>query len=139
MAYRGRRVTLHRNGVVYADYTMQGDPAAFGPDDTVYIGRRHLRAAGASCFSGEIEDARIYDRALTAEQIALLRPNLPSDPKPWAWWTFENGRAEDLMQTFPISEIMGKARVARGRLLLDGQESYAVFRRSATSPTPPKQ
>jgi hypothetical protein len=137
--YRGRRVALYRNGALYADYTMQEAPAAFGPDDTVLIGRRHLRAGGAACFSGVIDDARIYDRALTAEQIASLRPNLSSDPKPWAWWTFENGRAEDLMGTFQAGELVGRAHVVQGRLVLDGQESYAVFRRSTASPARPKQ
>jgi hypothetical protein len=139
VVYRGRQVTLYRNGALYAQYAMQGDPAAFGPDDTVFIGKRHLRAAGATCFSGEIEDARIYDRALTAEQITSLQPNLPSDPKPWAWWTFENDREEDLMRTFPAGEMVGKAHIERGRLCLDGRDSYAVFRRSVASPSRRKE
>jgi hypothetical protein len=117
---------------------MPGNPAAFGPEDTVLIGRRHLRAGGRPCFAGEIEDARIYDRDLTAEQVAALQPNQPSEPKPWAWWTFEDGRAEDLMRTFPASELVGGARIERGRLILDGQQSYAVFRQSAASAAQPK-
>ena len=43
IVYRGQRVTLYRNGAMYADYSMPGTPAGFGPDDTVLIGRRHLR------------------------------------------------------------------------------------------------
>ena len=38
---------------------------------------------------------RIYDRALTVAQIAALKPNQPSDPVPWAWWSFENGKTEE--------------------------------------------
>ncbi len=139
LVYRGRQATLFRNGEIYADYTMPGEPAAFGPDDTVLIGLRHLRAAGSAWFAGVVEDARIYDRAMTAEQIASLKPDQPSDPKPWAWWTFENGQAQEVMNTFPAGELFGNARVEGGRLLLDGQESYAVFRRTAAPKILPQQ
>ena len=35
---------------------------------------------------------------------------------------------QDVMHTFPASELHGAARVESGRLILDGKESYAVFR-----------
>jgi hypothetical protein len=130
IVYRGQRVTLYRNGAMYADYSMPGTPAGFGPDDTVLIGRRHLRAGPPASFAGAVADARIYDRALTAEQIVSLQPDLPSELRPWAWWTFESSEAEDVMRTFPASQLFGNARVRGGRLILDGPDSYAVFRKA---------
>ena len=43
ITYEGQRVTLYRDGAEYTEYNMSALPAGFGPDDTVLIGRRHLR------------------------------------------------------------------------------------------------
>jgi sucrose-6-phosphate hydrolase SacC (GH32 family) len=138
IVYRGSQVTVHHNGKEYARHAI-ARPQSFGADSAVVLGLRHLDAGGAACFAGTIEDARIYDFAVSTEQLAALKPDQPSDPKPWAWWTFENGKAEDLMKAFPIVEWAGNARVENGRLLLDGQESYAVFRKIAAPRVLPKQ
>ena len=63
IVYRGRQITLYRNGALYADYTIQGDACGLWPDDTVLVGRRHLRAAAPALFVGAVAEARIYDRA----------------------------------------------------------------------------
>lgn len=120
ITYRGERITLFRNGQEYAAYPIsQGQ--AFGGEATVLIGLRYLGGLGEIGFlAGEIEDARIYDVALTPEQIGALRPNQASSPAPLAWWSFENGQAGDLMKTFPAGRLEGGARVANGRLVLDG-------------------
>ena len=87
----------------------------------VLLGLRYIGEAGEiGFFTGAIEEARIYDTALSAEQIAALQCNQPSDPKPLGWWTFEDGQADDLMQRFPAGRLEGNARVADGRLILDG-------------------
>ncbi len=66
----------------------------------VQLGLRHLDAGPENrFFTGSIDDARIYAGALSAEQIAALKSNQPSDPKPLAWWDFENGAASDRMKT----------------------------------------
>ena len=120
ITYRGDRVTLFRNGKEYAAYAM-GQAQPFGDDAMVLLGLRYIGEMGEiGFFTGAIEDARIYDTALNAEQIAALAPNQPSDPKPLAWWTFEDGKAEDLMKAFPASRLEGNARVADGKLILDG-------------------
>ena len=59
----------------------------------VLFGRRHRKQGDSGRFAGEIDDARIYDRALTIDQIAALSPNQPSVIAPWAWWTFEDRSA----------------------------------------------
>lgn len=118
--YQGRQVSLLRNGELYASYTVdQAQP--FGEDAEVLLGLRYLGTMGEIGFlRGAIEDARIYDRALDAGEIASLRPNETSAPPPLAWWSFENGKTGDVMNRFPATRIEGSARVADGKLLLDG-------------------
>src|SRR5439155_19644242 len=42
IVYRGRQVTVYRNGTKYAQYTMPNPPQQFGPSAVVLFGRRHL-------------------------------------------------------------------------------------------------
>ena len=119
MVYRGAQVTAFRNGVRYSQHAI-GVPESFGGRSVVVIGRRHLTQNGSDHFGGAIDDARIYDRALSAEEIAGLRPNSESAIKPWAWWTFDDKEAKDRIGRFEITEITGGARVEDGKLVLDG-------------------
>ena len=130
ITYRGDRVTLFRNGKEYAGYSID-QQQAFGDDAMVLLGLRYLSASDETgFFTGSMEEARIYDQALSAEQIAALQTNQPSDPRPLAWWTFEDGKAEDLMKTFAASRLEGNARVTDGKLVLDGS-SYLWAARDA--------
>jgi sucrose-6-phosphate hydrolase SacC (GH32 family) len=119
MVYRGAQVTAFRNGVRYSQHAI-GVPESFGGRSVVVIGRRHLTQNGSDHFGGAIDDARIYDRALSAEEIAGLRPNSESAIKPWAWWTFDDKEAKDRIGRFEITEITGGARVEMGKMVLDG-------------------
>ena len=121
LVYRGHEIVAYRNGQEYSRHTIDA-PQSFGPDKAVLIGPRHL-ADMRDCFAGKVDDARIYDFALSAEQIAALKPNEASEPKPVAWWNFENGRAQDVMGAFPEARILGNARIEAGKLVLDGQGS----------------
>jgi len=125
--YRGTQVTLYRNGEKYAQYDA-GSQQVFPSGTAVVMGLRHLEA-GANrprFFAGTIEDARVYSVALDQEAIRRLRPDQPSEPKPVAQWTFENGSTADAMGTFPPAELHGAARIANGRLVLDGVDDYLV-------------
>jgi len=125
--YRGRDVAIYRNGQPYAGYTMASEPVAFDQTSTVLMGLRHVDAGRPTCFfTGTIEDARIYDTALDAATIASLKPNLPSDPKPFAWWSFETGKAEDLMGRFPPGRLADGASISDGKLHLPGPSSYLI-------------
>ena len=125
IVYRGTEVTLYRNGKEQSRYRIS-EPQEFGKDSVIIIGLRHLEAGDGACFAGAIDDARLYDFALTAEQIAALTPNMLSGPKPMAWWHFQNGRPDEAMGAFPRAKLVGNARIARGRLILDGKGSYMV-------------
>ncbi|MBN1443218.1 MAG: GH32 C-terminal domain-containing protein, partial [Planctomycetes bacterium] len=120
IAYRDKEVAIYRDGAEYARYTMSLSPAVFSTESIVVMGLRHLDAGGPRFFSGQIEEARIYDSALDASQIAALRPVEASDPPPLACWTFEDGRAADLRGAFPEGRLAGGAKIAGGRLHLDG-------------------
>ena len=58
--------------------------------------------------------------------IASLRPNEPSPIGPVGLWTFEDGTARDSTGHFPLGQLQGNARIAHGKLILDGQESFLV-------------
>lgn len=125
VAYSGQRVTLYRNGAVYAAYDV-AEPQTFADGAVVLIGLRHLDRRGQqnAYFAGAIEEARIYDRALTEAEIAMLKPDTPSEPAPLACWTFEDGTAKDAMGVFAEGALLGGARIEGGRLLLDGANAY---------------
>ena len=63
-------ITLYRNGKLYgAAWTPANPLATFDPKAHVLFGRRHT-GGGRAYFAGEIEEARLYDRALDATEIA---------------------------------------------------------------------
>lgn len=69
----GRTVTLYRNGKPYgAPYVPQDDFGRFNvfpAGSRILIGRRHT--GGSDVFlQGEVAEARLYDRALTAAEVA---------------------------------------------------------------------
>ena len=126
ITYKDRQVTLYHNGKAYADYTMASAPQDFGTQSAAVFGKRHLDQADSAQFAGSIEDARIYDLALSAEQIAGLLPNKASEPSPVAWWDFEDGRAVDRLNRFHSSSLVGDARIAGGRLHLGGGGAHLI-------------
>ncbi|MBN2293299.1 MAG: GH32 C-terminal domain-containing protein [Pirellulales bacterium] len=124
IVYRGKEVSIFRNGKPYASYTMKTDPLKFSSDSVVLMGLRHRAANTERFFVGSIDDARIYDRALDAKTIAALKPNVLSDPKPLAWWSFENGSTEDHMGTFKHTHLVAGAKIADGKLILPDSQAY---------------
>ncbi len=135
MVYHGSEVIAYRDGKEYSRYSIQS-AQAFGKDSAAIIGLRHLEAGDGACFAGAIDDARIYGTALNASQIAALKPNEASDPKPLAWWNFEDGKARDLMGSFPEARLAGNAHVEAGRLILDGKGSYLITPPAASASKP---
>ncbi len=132
IAYKGKRVSIFRNGQPYADYAI-GESQSFGGDTSVLIGLRYVGHMGEIGFlAGAVEEARIYDVALDAKTIASLRSNTPSDPKPIGLWTFEDGTATDAMGTFPAGELCGGARIADGKLHLNGKDAYMISESATT-------
>ncbi len=132
IVYRSAQVTIYRSGVEYTRYHIE-KPQEFGKDSLVVFGIRHLEANDGVCFNGSIADARIYDVALTQDQIHALRPGRVSDPKPLAWWNFKEG-LQDRMGTYPYGKLSGGAHVAGGELTLVGDDSCFIARSYHTPP-----
>ena len=119
IASQGKSVEIYRDGVLVSRYTIPGESTTFSSRSEVLFGVHHLNLLGSMKFRGEIEDARIYNRALTQAQIQSLRPNEKSEPAPWAWWTFQQGIGDE-MKRFPDGVLNGRAKVEGGRLKLGG-------------------
>ena len=126
VVYQGNRIALYREGEPYASYDAMNVDLLGAMDNRAVFGLRHVGATTSQHLQGTIEDARIYDRALTAGEIKELRPNQPSEIKPYAWWTFEPGKETDRTGRFPINSLSGGAKIEGGRLLLHTDEAVLV-------------
>ena len=119
VVYKGSQVAIYRNGEPYASYEANNIGLTTAKDNMAVFGLRHLGATFGQSLLGSIEDARIFDRALAVAEIKKLEPNQESEIKPYAWWTFEQGRETDLTGRFPINCLTGGARFEDGRLVLE--------------------
>ena len=119
VVYTSSQTSIYRNGESYASYPANNIDLLSARDNMAVFGLRHDGAATGQTLQGAIEDARIYDRALSAEEIRKLEPNKESAIKPYAWWTFEPGQECDRMGRFPINILEGGAKIDGGRLLLE--------------------
>lgn len=121
IVYHGREITVYRDGALYSKHLTKSDPQIFPPNAAVLIGKRHRQQGDAAHFGGVIDDARIYDRALSTEELTRLRPNEAGDLQPWAWWTFENGDTTEQTGRFEPAKLTDGASIKDGRLVLDGK------------------
>lgn len=119
IVYRGNQICVYRNGAPYASYEAANIDLLNFKDSIAVFGLRHVGAGSGQNLRGSIEDARIYDRALSAEDIKTLAPKKESAIKPYAWWTFEKGKETDRMKRFPVNNLGGGARIEGGRLILE--------------------
>jgi len=128
IVYRGREVSIYRDGHDYAHYAMPNPPRNFGPAAVVLFGRRHLDAHDPDhTFAGRIKDARIYDRALDREAIAALQPgNVAGDTKPWAWWSFADEGLREKTGRFTEIKLEGDVHIADGCLVLGGKGATVI-------------
>ena len=71
VAYRADgTISFFRNGQPYgAPHKPEAPLVAFPADARVLVGRRHT-GGGRAFLAGEIDEARLYDRALTADEVA---------------------------------------------------------------------
>ena len=129
IVYEGNEVRLYRNGEAYAAYKTQNVDLLNIENHIAVFGLRHVGAGTGTPLAGAIEDARIYGRALTPQEIQSLRPNAASDIKPLAWWDFEGDAVKDRAGHFTHHAAVGGTKVKDGRLVLDGT-GYLVVARS---------
>ena len=125
IVYNWTNITIYRNGVQYAQYDVDYRKA-FQKESVLLIGKRHLddTPQHLPTLAGAVEEVRLYNTALSAEAVAAMKPNIPSPIGPIGCWTFEDGTTKDSTKHFPPGVLHGKARIAAGKLILDGKDSY---------------
>ena len=81
IVYRGKTITLYRNGETYAEYTVNSEES-FKGDSLVLMGLRHVDANPDNrFFVGSIDNARIYGLALRrTDRRTQAQPAV----EPWA-------------------------------------------------------
>ena len=129
VVYDGQDVRIFRNGEPYAAYRTENIDLLSIDNHVAVFGLRHIGAGTGTQFVGAIEDARIYARALTQAEIASLKPNEKSAIDPLAWWDFEGETVTDRSGRFEHAAMTAGAKLADGRLVLDGK-GYLVAARS---------
>jgi len=118
IVYGSDRITIYRNGKQLTSYEADIVNLLEGDDQIVVFGLRHL-GGGDGDIIGAIDDARIYARALSREEINALKPDQASVIKPWAWFDFEGDELEDRTGRLTIAHMFGGAELDGGRLLLN--------------------
>jgi hypothetical protein len=113
IVYKGSQISIYRNGEPYASYEASNEDLLQAQNQAVF-GLRHEGAGPTQTLRGSIEEARIYDKALTADEIKKLETNTESAIKPYAWWTFEKGMETDRMGRFPVNTLSGGAKIEGG-------------------------
>ncbi|MDX1699266.1 MAG: glycoside hydrolase family 32 protein, partial [Melioribacteraceae bacterium] len=91
------------DGLLYSQYNADNIDLLSSEENFVLFGIRHMGANGF--VSVEIEDARIYDVALTQNQINSLKPNHPSEIDPYAWWDFEGEELTEKMGRYNFHNL----------------------------------
>ncbi len=128
IVYLGDQISIYRNGLLYSSYEANNIDLLNTEFNLVVFGLRHIGASGGY-FSGAIEDARIYDRALTPKDLNSLRPNEASTIAPYAWWNFEGDEIKDLTGRFEHHRLKDGAQLSGGKLIL-GEKSVVVATRT---------
>jgi len=77
ITYQDKAVTIYRNGEKTCDYKVERT-CSFSDELAIVFGVRHIKPDNKNTFVGAIDDARVYDRALTQAEIKTLVPNKPS-------------------------------------------------------------
>jgi beta-fructofuranosidase len=135
IVYEGKKITLYRNGELYAEYLMQDQPYSFGDNSAVLFGQRHLRP-NVECLRGRIRDARIYARPLDRTTIAAMEPGeAVNGIQPWAWWDFATTGIYERTGRFNNVRLTGGAKLESGTLVLTGKRPLLLATRARSDAT----
>jgi len=127
IVYKGNLISIYRNAQLYASYETTNIDLLSSKKNVVVFGLRHIGGDGS--IDGSIEDARIYDKALTVDEIKALKPNEESASKPYAWWDFQGNKVIDRMGRYTHGKIAGGTKLSGGKLVL-GKNAVLVAART---------
>ena len=125
IVYDCTTITIYRNGRQYARYDTE-NRFVFERDSMLLMGKRYMAKTHIPTLAGAVKEVRLYDVALSPRMIAALKPNEALPIRPLGWWTFEDGTARDSTGYFPMGQLHGNAKIANGKLILDGADSYLL-------------
>ena len=132
IVYKGDRISIYRDGKEYASYKTRNIDLLSNKNNIAVFGLRHIGGSGS--IGGSIEDARIYSRALTADELKSLAPNKESSIKPYAWWDFQGDKVVDRAKRYPHHKLAGGAKLSGGKLVLgNGSVLVCAATKAATS------
>jgi len=124
IVYKDDQITVYRNGEEYASHRARNIDLLSRKNNFVVFGLRHTSGHGGRV-AAVIEDARIYNQALSQEEVKRLEPNKASSVEPFAWWDFEGEKMKDRMGRYAHSRVGSGAKLADGRLDL-GRNGVAL-------------
>ena len=116
IVYKGDQISIYRDAKPYASYKTRNIDLLSNKNNFVVFGLRHIGGNGS--IGGSIDDARIYSKALTADELKSLEPNKESSIKPYAWWDFKGDKVADRAGRYPHHKMSGGAKLADGKLIL---------------------
>jgi Protein of unknown function (DUF1549)/Protein of unknown function (DUF1553)/Concanavalin A-like lectin/glucanases superfamily len=114
----GGLISLYRDGVPYGESYQPHDETgrwrSFPPESRVLLGRRHTGSDGGF-LAGEITEARLYDRALTAAQVASSAQAGPDAPMPTREALAEQWTAEERQEFATLQQRRAEGELALRR------------------------
>jgi len=116
IVYQADRIAIYRNAELYHSYAAKNVDLLGSEDNFVVFGLRHIGGSGS--VDGSIEDARIYSRALNADELQKLQPDIEPADKPYAWWDFEGDKVVERTGRYPHCRLSGGAKLSGGKLVL---------------------
>ena len=116
IVYKADQIAIYRNAKLYGSYKTRNVDLLGNKSNFVVFGLRHIGGGGS--VAGRIDDARIYSKALTVDELKALEPNKASAIKPYAWWDFNGDKLVDRAGRYPHSKLGGGAKLADGKLVL---------------------
>lgn len=128
IVYEADSIRIFRNDTMISAYQVVGIQSYPSDQMRVLFGRRHLDAADPlNTFEGVIREARVYDFALTANQIRKLEAGAYSpDQQPWAHWDFVHAGLQDVTRKFTHFELLNGAFCSDSGLVLSGHGASLV-------------
>ena len=126
--YKGNEIHLYQNGELVSKSTSENQDLLNSENNYVLFGMEKLDFSPVVVC--EIEDARIYDKALTLKQLNSLKPNQSSEIEPYAWWDFEGSDFKEKTGRFiNHNALEGEfPQLENGKLVLDNWEVLIAAR-----------
>jgi hypothetical protein len=120
------QITGYADGEPIGEYSKGTSEWSTG-DAEVIFGKRHgSTGGGPGALDALIEEARVYDEALSAEAVQQLFLEGPAGGDLVGQWTFEGGEElTDRRGNFPPLLLMGDATVTVGKLKVTGSGTDA--------------